>query len=340
MTTAVLDVCSAHEKPQALAHAAEVLRGGGLVAFPTETVYGLGANALDGEAVARIFTAKGRPANNPLIVHVAKVEDVRRLVAHWPAEAAALAERFWPGPLTLVLPKRADVPEIVTAGGPTVAVRMPGHAVARELIELAGVPVAAPSANRSGNVSPTLAQHVIDELDGRIDLILDGGPTTGGIESTVLDLSRRPARLLRPGLVTPGEIEAVIGPVVRPGPVAPALAEALPSPGMLTRHYAPKTPVELVEGPLRERLAEFLGRGMRLALLSRDDDWQDDYPDEDACLRWNMPDEPQRYAARLYQVLRTIDRRGAYDRILVLMPPDTEEWLAVRDRLRRAAAPA
>jgi L-threonylcarbamoyladenylate synthase len=218
---------------------------------------------------------------------------------------------------------------------------MPDHPVARELITLAGIPVAAPSANRSGNVSPTLAQHVLDELDGRIDLILDGGPTTGGIESTVLDLSRRPARLLRPGLVTPGEIEAVIGSVLRPTSVAPPTTEVLPSPGMLTRHYAPKTPVELVEGSPRDRLVELMGRGLRVALLHRDEDLADDYyPDEDEILTWNMPDEPDRYAARLYQVLRTIDRRGAYDRIVVQMPPDTDEWLAVRDRLRRAASPA
>jgi L-threonylcarbamoyladenylate synthase len=335
MPTSVLDVCSASERAHALARAAEVLRAGGVVAFPTETVYGLGANALDSLAVARIFTAKGRPSNNPLIVHVATVEGVGRLVAHWPDEAAKLAARFWPGPLTLVLPRREGVPEIVTAGGPTVAVRMPGHAVARELIALAGVPVAAPSANRSGNVSPTLARHVADELDGRIDLILDGGPTTGGIESTVLDLSHGAARLLRPGLVTPGEIEAVIGPISRAA-AAQTETEALPSPGMLTRHYAPRTPVEIVEGDWWARLKENAGRGQHAFLLARRADVSDPVMPPGQTLI-GMPNEPDHYAARLYVVLRDMDPFG-FDRILVLMPPDTEEWLAVRDRLRRAAA--
>src|SRR4051794_28623080 len=177
MQTEVLAVEAARPQPEVIGRAAAVLRRGGLVAFPTETVYGLGANALDAAAVARIFAAKGRPSNNPLIVHVAAVEGARRLVAHWPDEAARLAELFWPGPLTLVLPKAPAVPDAVTAGGPTVAVRIPANEIARELIAAAGVPVAAPSANRSGNVSPTMAVHVIDELDGRIDLILDGGPT-------------------------------------------------------------------------------------------------------------------------------------------------------------------
>src|SRR5262249_34135404 len=169
---------------EAITGAARLLRAGGLVAFPTETVYGLGANALDASAVARIFAAKGRPANNPLIVHVAEADEARQVAADWPEAAARLAERFWPGPLTLVLPKRAIVPDAVTANGPTLAVRVPAHPVAQALLRAAGVPVAAPSANRSTELSPTRAEHVLRGLDGRIDVLLDGGPTAGGIEST------------------------------------------------------------------------------------------------------------------------------------------------------------
>src|SRR4051794_39087740 len=213
--TTVLALHAIPPDPADVAVAAAVLHRGGLVAFPTETVYGLGANALDAAAVARIFAAKGRPATNPLIVHVAAAEHVWSVAADWPAVAARLAERFWPGPLTLVLPKAAAVPDAVTAGGPTVAVRVPAHPVALALLRAAGVPLAAPSANRSTELSPTTAGHVLHGLGGRIDLVLDAGPTAGGIESTVLDVTTNPPRLLRPGLVTPAMIEAVIGPIRR-----------------------------------------------------------------------------------------------------------------------------
>src|SRR5262245_24196245 len=236
MRTEVLPVDPLRPDPAAVARAAEVVRGGGLVAFPTETVYGLGALALDPAAVGHIFTAKGRPASNPLIVHVAE-PGPHDLAAAWPAAAARLAERFWPGPLTLVLTRTERVPDIVTAGGLTVALRMPAHPVALALLRAVGVPVAAPSANRSTRLSPTLAAHILDGLDGRIDLILDAGPTAGGLESTVLDLTTDPPRLLRPGLVTPAEIEAVVGPVARSA--STETAGPLPSPGMLARHYAP-----------------------------------------------------------------------------------------------------
>ncbi len=189
---------------------------GGLVAFPTETVYGLGADALQPAAVERIFAAKGRPPNNPLIVHVADRAEALTVAATWPETAARLAERFWPGPLTLVLPRRPELPDVVTAGGPTVAIRVPAHPLALALIRAAGIPVAAPSANRSSQVSPTRPEHVLSGLDGRIDLLLAAGPVSGGIESTVLDLTNDPPRLLRPGLVAPAEIEAIIGPITRP----------------------------------------------------------------------------------------------------------------------------
>ncbi|HTU92605.1 MAG TPA: L-threonylcarbamoyladenylate synthase, partial [Gemmataceae bacterium] len=250
MKTDVVAVDPAVPKAEALAEAARVLRGGGLVAFPTETVYGLGANALDASAVARIFAAKGRPANNPLIVHVANAGEARNVVADWPASAALLAEYFWPGPLTLVLPKRDTVPDVVTAGGPTVAVRVPAHPVAQALSRAADLPIAAPSANRSTELSPTRAEHVLRGLDGRIEMLLDGGPTSGGIESTVLDLTATPPRLLRPGLIGVAEIEAVIGSLARVCSLTVAVQNSpqpLPSPGMMPRHYAPRTPLECVE---------------------------------------------------------------------------------------------
>src|SRR5579872_2410044 len=196
---------------RAIDRAAELLRAGRLVAFPTETVYGLGAKALSAEAVARIFAAKGRPAYNPVIVHVSDAGAAQELVADWPDIADRLAAAFWPGPLTLVLPKSLLVPDEVTAGSQTVAVRVPSHAVALALLRAAGAPVAAPSANRSMLLSPTTAEHVLEGLDGRIDAVLDAGPAPGGIESTVIGLADSPPRLLRPGLISPAQIEAVIG---------------------------------------------------------------------------------------------------------------------------------
>ncbi|HEX5520066.1 MAG TPA: L-threonylcarbamoyladenylate synthase, partial [Longimicrobiaceae bacterium] len=215
----------------ALARAAAVLRRGGLVAFPTETVYGLGANALDADAVRRIFAAKGRPSYNPLIAHVAGAAAARELVTAWPDAAEQLAAAFWPGPLTLVLPKRAIVPDVVTAGLDTVAVRVPAHPVAHALLAAAGLPVAAPSANRFTQLSPTTAAHVERALGDRVDLILDGGPTTVGIESTVIDLSGERPVLLRPGSIALDALERIVGPLERP---AASAAEApRPSPGML-----------------------------------------------------------------------------------------------------------
>jgi L-threonylcarbamoyladenylate synthase len=334
MSTPVLDVRSDASLP-ALLRAAEVLRQGGLVAFPTETVYGLGANALDSAAVERIFQAKARPATNPIIVHVAEPADVRAVAATWPEEAERLVERFWPGPLTLVLPRSPAVPDIVTAGAPTVAVRLPAHAVARQLIALAGVPIAAPSANRSSQLSPTLAEHVRRDLDGRIDLILDGGPTPGGIESTVLDLTTRPARLLRPGLVSPDAIEAVIGPIVHSQ--APEPTAALPSPGMLPRHYAPRTRLECIEGNARERVEELVKAGFRVAWVTHEVVPTDLVP---AGVRvGRLPADPAGYAAGLYAVLHTLDD-GQADRIVVSLPPEGDDWLGIRDRLLRAATPA
>jgi L-threonylcarbamoyladenylate synthase len=339
MKTVVIPVDPAAPSAAALAAAARVLREGGLVAFPTETVYGLGANALDASAVGRIFTAKGRPSNNPLIVHIADTAQVQQVVADWPPLAERLAERLWPGPLTLVLPKRDTVSDIVTAQGPTVAVRVPDHPVAQALLRAAGLPIAAPSANLSKELSPTRAEHVLRGLEGRIDLLLDGGPTAGGIESTVLDLTTTPPRLLRPGLVRIAELEAVIGSVGQARALTGAAQDApqpLLSPGMLSRHYAPRTPLECVEaGREPERLAQLLAGKRWVGWVTFADPGEVIIPSE-VHLRV-MPSEPDGYAARLYAVLHELDDVGLC-RILVTLPPDQDEWLAVRDRLQRAAA--
>ena len=329
--TVVLPVDSTAPDEGVIRKAADIIRAGGLVAFPTETVYGVGANAFDPAAVARIFAAKGRPANNPLIVHVHGEAMARTVAATWPTAAAGLAAVYWPGPLTLVLPRTTLVPDLVTGGGPTVAVRVPANPIALTLIRAAGVPLAAPSANRSSELSPTRAEHVLNGLNGRIDLILDGGPTACGIESTVLSLAGDRPVLLRPGPIPVGDLERIIGPIDRPG-----LAEVnqpLPSPGMMERHYAPRTPVELFadRAGLARRAEELIGIGERAARV---------VIGSGAGLggtATTMPDSAKAYAARLYATLHELDGAGL-TRILIELPPDTDEWQAVRDRLRRAAS--
>mgnify|MGYP000448165961 CR=1 FL=1 len=307
--------------PDIIQRAAEVIRRGGLVAFPTETVYGLGANALDAQAVARIFEVKGRPSTSPLIVHVDTEETARSLAASWPPEADRLAEKFWPGPLTLVLEKDPRIPAIVTAGLPTVGIRMPAHPAARALIRAAGVPIAAPSANRFAGVSPTTAAHVRKSLGAKVDFILDGGPTNVGIESTVLSLAGGRKVLLRPGMVTREMIEAEIGPVELPAST-PRPGAAHPSPGMHQRHYSPVTPLILV----REGNLPPSGHGAYV--------WRS-HPAE-AAKTVQLPDDPRGYAANLYRVLHDLDGEG-FAWIAVEAPPETPEWAAIRDRLRRAS---
>jgi L-threonylcarbamoyladenylate synthase len=326
--TEVLTIHPNEPEPERIVRAAAALRAGGLVAFPTETVYGLGANAWNAAAVEAIFTAKGRPATNPLIVHVPDVAGARAVVAHWPLEAERLAQRFWPGPLTLVLPKAESVPLVVTAGGMTVAVRAPAHPVAQALLQASGLPIAAPSANRSNRLSPTRAEHVLRDLEGRIPLLLDGGPTSGGIESTVLDVTTQPAQLLRPGLITVGELEAVIGPIT--GPAAGSTKGPLPSPGMLARHYAPRTPLEVMTVAPESRVDNLLSAGQRVGWVTFAE-----RASRPGLVTVVMPNDPAGYAARLYAVLHELDQAGL-DRIVVEAPPETDAWLGVRDRLRRA----
>lgn len=326
--------------PQLIAEAAAVIRAGGLVAFPTETVYGLGADGLNPAAVARIFEAKERPPTDPLILHIAEPEALASLVLEVPPAARELANRFWPGPLTLVLPKRPVVPDIVTAGLPTVAVRMPAHPVALALIRAAGTPVAAPSANRFGHTSPTTAQHVLEDLGGRIDLILDAGPTPVGVESTVLDLTGPLPTILRPGGLPREAIEAVVGPVaVR----VPAQAGPMPSPGMFPKHYAPRAEMVFLQGPaawtrttMRELVARYVAAGQRVGVLIAEEDQEAlaGLPVESVVL--GPEDDLEGIARRLYEGLRELDGRG----LSLILARDFGErglGLAIRDRLTRAA---
>jgi L-threonylcarbamoyladenylate synthase len=308
--------------PAEIERAARLLRAGRLVAFPTETVYGLGANALDPEAVARIYAVKGRPQNSPLIVHVSSVEMAQSLVANWPDTADRLARRFWPGPLTLVVDKQPIVPAIVTAGLATVGLRMPAHPVALALIRAAGVPLAAPSANRFTQLSPTTADHVRRSLGSDVDLILDGGPCQVGIESTVLSLVGPQPVLLRPGGISRTELEAIIGPISTSAEISNG---AHSSPGMHPRHYSPRTRLLLVnDGKVPET-----GQGIYL---------QHEHPvSRPGVKTLLMPPEASAYAAVFYDTLHEADAAG-YDWIAVDAPPDAPEWEAIRDRLRRASA--
>lgn len=310
------------DTPADLARAAGLLRAGGLVAFPTETVYGLGANARDAAAVAGIFAAKGRPAHNPLIVHVADI-GMARGIAAFDARAEALAGAFWPGPLTLVLPLRpeAGIADAVTAGQASVALRMPAHPVARALLEASGLPLAAPSANPSGQVSPTTAAHVHDGLSGRIDAVVDGGPCPVGVESTIVGLLDG-ARLLRPGGLPAEAVEACLGAALqRPDAYADEDPARPVAPGQLASHYAPNAVLRLN--------AEAIGAGEVLLGFG---------PVDGAALNLSPSGDLSEAAAHLFAYLRTLDQGGA--RAIAVSPiPETGLGLAINDRLRRAAAP-
>ncbi len=328
-TTEVLRVAPDAPDPDALARAVEVLRHGGLVAFPTETVYGLGADATCADAVAKIFAAKGRPPTNPLIAHVCDVAMARRFAAHWPDAAERLAAAVWPGPATLVVPKTADIPDLVTAGLDTVGLRVPATAVARALIAGLGRPVAAPSANRSEHVSPTTAEHVLADLDGRIDLVLDSGPTPVGIESTVVDVCSSPPRVLRPG---PLDAERLAKLLARPVDIGAIADVGARSPGQHARHYAPTTPAVRVETRAELDAVDLQSNDALLFFGRRLDEF-------DCRTNTTSYADPTIAARELYGALRSLDAAG-HARIVVLMPPPTPAWTAIRDRLVRATTPA
>ncbi len=304
--------------------AVRILRAGGLVAFPTETVYGLGADARDPDAVGRIFAAKGRPADHPLIVHLPSAAHLDRWAARVPEAARVLAARFWPGPLTIILAKRDDVPLAVTGGQGTVGLRVPDHPLARELLEAFGGGLAAPSANRFGSVSPTTAQHVRDELGDAVELILDGGPCRVGVESTIVDLSGDAPALLRPGGISREQLEDAIGAHVRIG-------GATRAPGTLPSHYAPRAEVRAVpQSELEREIERARERGERIVVLA-----------ERAIAGAPfiaLPDEPEARARRLYAALREVDGQG-YDVAIVALSSEEGIGAAVIDRLLRAAAP-
>jgi L-threonylcarbamoyladenylate synthase len=319
---------------QAVARAAELLRAGQLVALPTETVYGLAANAWNAAAARRIFRAKGRPAENPIIVHVASLELARRCVAVWPPAAQRLAAAFWPGPLTLVLPRAEEIPPLVTAGGATVGVRWPNHPFIQAVIRACGFPLAAPSANRANELSPTTAEHVRKSLGDKIPLIVDGGPARVGLESSVLDLASSPPRLLRPGMISPASLRAVLGEegLVTAGPPQGDLR----SPGLLPRHYSPRAKLAVLhwrdEADLAARVSGLGVAREKIHIITH----------SGAPLREEfgrvavIPPEAAAWARALYAELHRCDEAGA-ELIVVEAPPAGEGWRAIADRLERAA---
>jgi L-threonylcarbamoyladenylate synthase len=328
----VQDASSPAPDPALIARAAQILRAGGLVAFPTETVYGLGAAAEQPEAVGRIFSAKGRPADHPVIVHVQDAAAIDQWARTAPEGARRLAQRFWPGPLTLVLPRAARAHDLITGGQDSVGLRCPAHPWARALLAACGGAIAAPSANSFGRISPTTAAHVRADLgeapQGKVDCILDGGPCPVGIESTIVDFTGVTPRLLRPGSITRAQLEGVLGvPVPDAGSSAPRAS------GRLDSHYAPRTPLVLV--PMAGLAAAINARrGERLGVLAPADALLDASPQ--AVLRLIAPSSAEDYARRLYAMLHELDASGA-STLLVVQPPQGPDWDGVHDRLRRAA---
>jgi L-threonylcarbamoyladenylate synthase len=305
-----------------IARAARILRSGGLVAFPTETVYGLGADASSASAMAKLYAVKRRPADHPVIVHFASADAAFGWAREVPESARKLAKAFWPGPLTLVLKRSQKAQDFVTGGQDTVGLRLPSHPLARELLQLFGRGVAAPSANRFGRVSPTTAAHVRADLGADVDLVLEGGPTEVGIESTIVDLSGAAPVLLRPGRISRQELEQALGTsVLDKGTASPRHS------GGLERHYAPRTPARLVPAYDLDKEIARLKEKVAVLAFSR--------PDERVEYWLRMPRDPHAYAQKLYGALRELDGAGC-DEILVEAPPEAPEWAAVRDRLLRA----
>ena len=312
-----------------LEEAAAVIRRGGLVAFPTETVYGLGADTFNAAAVAKIFAAKGRPMDNPLISHIAKIEEIERFAREIPPAAEKLAHAFWGGPLTMILKKRSGIPDEVTAGLDTVAVRLPSHSVANALITLSQTPIAAPSANLSGSPSPTVAEDCIRDLDGRVDMIIDGGASMIGIESTVVDMTAEVPVVLRPGMISPEDMQAVIGEVHYGG----EQKGAPKCPGMKYKHYSPKAEVYIIDGTI-EQLSAYLQKHSdgKTAVLCGENDEIPNF-----CIRLPYGNTSEQQAEHLFASLREADALGC-DTVYVMMPEQTGMGLAVYNRLLRAAA--
>ncbi|HAN44844.1 MAG TPA: threonylcarbamoyl-AMP synthase [Ruminococcaceae bacterium] len=329
------DINNPQNEMQKIKAAADILKNGGLVCIPTETVYGLAANALDKSAVANIFKAKGRPQDNPLIVHISDIDMLAELASAVPKSAARLAESFWPGPLTIILPKSDIIPDVTSAGMQTVAVRMPSNKIACEIISAAGLPLAAPSANLSGSPSPTSAKHCVDDMLGRVDAIVDGGECLFGLESTVVSLAGEKPRLLRPGAVTLEQLKEVLGKVEVDNAVLNKMAEneQAASPGMKYKHYAPKAKVVIIKSTL-EKYADFVNR--------QGDVWAMCFDGEQAKLNkpyvtYGHKSNPSEQANRLFEVLRSLDEKGA--KLVYARCPDTNGiGLAVYNRLLRAAA--
>ena len=321
----------------AVERAAELLRAGEVAALPTETVYGLAANAFDEKAVAKIFLIKGRPANNPIIVHITGVAMAKRCVALWPAGADQLAKAFWPGPLTLVLPCAKVIPANVTANGKTVGVRWPSHPFIQAVIRECGFPLAAPSANLSSRVSPTNAGHVRQQLGDKISLIVDGGQSQVGIESTVLDLTVSPPQVLRPGMIHAESLAAVCGEIQSPKSKVQSLDSAPRSPGLLTKHYSPKAKLAVLnwrdDADLRSQLSAFDFQPSTCFILAHAK-----IPSGGNYARVSViPHDAEAFARAIYAELHRCDAAGA-DLIVVESPPESPEWSGIADRLRRAAA--
>jgi L-threonylcarbamoyladenylate synthase len=320
---------------ETIALAAKIIREGGLVAFPTETVYGLGANALSSKAVASIYIAKGRPSNNPIIVHISKIDQLSEIAQTTP-EAQILAEKFWPGPLTLVLQKKHVVPSVVTGGGSTVGVRMPRHPVALNLIQAAGLPIAAPSANRSEHISPTTAEHVAASLGDHLDLILDGGSCDVGLESTVLDLVSNPPRILRPGRIGAEEIEEALGGVrvgAQPMQSSKSMLAPAMSPGQMPRHYAPDKPCGIVDTVSLPQIESHPETGF---IVRRDSKFKKIAEQSQNVIV--LPSDSFGYASGFYSALHHFDSLPSIAEVVIEQVPNGAKWVAVRDRMKRSAA--
>ena len=334
MQTRVLTVETAEFFQSAVGEAVALLQAGEVVALPTETVYGLAANALNAGAVQKIYAAKGRPAHNPVIVHVASLDMARKCVARWSDEADRLAREFWPGPLTLVLPRAQVIPDVVSAGGNTVGVRLPLHPFIRKVIERCGFPLAAPSANPANQISPTTAEHVAEGLSGRIPLIVDAGPTSVGIESTVLDLSSENIRILRPGMISARQIEKTLGQKLSPGLDDSA---ELKSPGLLQKHYSPRARLIVTswknEAELNEHVKSSGIKPEAVHVIAYDCIPQINPFGRVAII----PHDEDAYARALYAELHRSDQLGA-SLIIVERPPSGAEWDGIHDRLKRASA--